>query len=245
MFCRKCGANIPDRSAFCPRCGETVDPADRVSKFSINFILDKIKSIPPKILKIGGGVIAGVLAIVIISSIASSVSNGSERCIKNSYKAFEKQSASKILKCVPKDCRNDIMDSYDLSKKELEEAVDDYLDDYWVNAYGSLIGSCPDDVDDSDDLEIKLEFRKTEELTRKKIKNVKKGIGDFDSKFDVSDFNTDKIEKGNSVKIRIRVEEDGDKVDSATRNNVTFKYKGRWYSYDIVYFVMCAAYYES
>ena len=75
MFCRKCGANIPDRSAFCPRCGETVDPADRVSKFSINFILDKIKSIPPKMLKIGGGVIAGVLAIVIISSIASSISN--------------------------------------------------------------------------------------------------------------------------------------------------------------------------
>ena len=68
-------------------------------------------------LKIGGGVIAGVLAIVIISSIASSISNGSERCIKNGYKAFEKQNASKIIKCIPKDCRNDIMDSYDLSKK--------------------------------------------------------------------------------------------------------------------------------
>ena len=65
------------------------------------------------------------------------------------------------------------------------------------------------------------------------------------SDYDVSDFDTDKIETGDNVKIRIRVEEDGDKVDSATRNNITFKYKGRWYSYDMVYFVMCAAYYES
>ena len=123
--------------------------------------------------------------------------------------------------------------------------MDDYLDDYWESAYGSLISSCPDDVDDSDKLKIKLEFRKTEELTRKKIKNLKRGIEDFDSRFDVSDFDTDKIETGDNVKIRIRVEEDGDKVDSATRNNITFKYKGRWYSYDMVYFVMCAAYYES
>lgn len=32
MFCRKCGKEIPEDSAFCPKCGASVDPENRISE---------------------------------------------------------------------------------------------------------------------------------------------------------------------------------------------------------------------
>ena len=40
MFCPKCGASIPDDSAYCPNCGRHVkDAFDSIRKYSPNLLV--------------------------------------------------------------------------------------------------------------------------------------------------------------------------------------------------------------
>ena len=75
-----------------------------------------------------------------------------------------------MLDLVPKKHQKALMKEYDLSKKELKEAVQDYLNDNldeWEAFYG-------------DNVKVKLKFKNKEKASRDDIKTANKALKDAD-----------------------------------------------------------------
>lgn len=145
MNCSKCGTPLNEGAAFCPNCGEKVaaptpnptpapTPVDAAASAQTAGTAptpeaNPIPTVNPdptatapapqkKQLLIAGGAIlvALVIVIVLISCIFGGTS--AKGAIKNYYNAVENANASKIIKCVPKDILNAMMDEEDMSKKK-------------------------------------------------------------------------------------------------------------------------------
>ena len=162
-----------------------------------------------------------VVVIVLISCIFGGTS--AKGAIKNYYNAVENANASKIIKCVPKDILNAMMDEEDMSKKEVKEAVQDYIDDMY---------------DDHEFDYIKVTFKDKENLDKDDIDDDL----DFESMFDDSD-DFKKIKKAVKYDVKIKVStDDGDNVDTTTEEHYVYKYGNSWYIADAVSFVALAIY---
>lgn len=240
MKCQKCGAEMENGAAFCPNCGTAVsgsapaEPQPNPSAAGAAAGADAgttAGSVPPvmptvnpsavssqnpqkqKQLIIAAGcvVVAVVLLIILIASTRTSAKDA----VKDYYKAIEKQSASKMLKCIPKDYLKELMDEYDMSKKEVKEAVADVLEE------------------EDEDFDIKLTFKDKEKLDEDddEIEELN------DYYFDDGDFK--EVKKGVKFEVKVKVTEDGDS-DSETDDHIAYKYGGSWYCEEALYFVASA-----
>lgn len=250
MNCSKCGTPLNEGAAFCPNCGEKVaapTPNPTPAPTSVDAAAsaqtagtaptpeaNPIPTVNPdptatapapqkKQLLIAGGAIlvALVIVIVLISCIFGGTS--AKGAIKNYYNAVENANASKIIKCVPKDILKAMMDEEDMSKKEVKEAVQDYIDDMY---------------DDHEFDYIKVTFKDKEKLDKDDIDDDL----DFESMFD-DDNDFKKIKKAVKYDVKIKVStDDGDNVDTTTEEHYVYKYGNSWYIADAVSFVALAIY---
>lgn len=174
------------------------------------------------------GMIAAIVAAVIVVVLLASLlfSRSPKDCIKDFYKAEQKASASQMLNLVPKKYQKYLMDEYDLSKKELKEAVKDYLDDNldsWEDDYG-------------DGIKIKVEFKDKDKVSKGDIKDMNETFDDEDIKL--------KVKKGYEYEIKVKIKGDDDD-DSSKTTSYAVKIGGKWYSSDAIATVTYAAAYAS
>lgn len=173
-----------------------------------------------KIGKIAGVVVIALLVVLVLSQIFS---RSPKDCVKDFYKAAQKTSASDMLDLVPKKYQKELMKEYDLSKKELEEAVQDYLNDNldeWEAFYG-------------DNVKIKIKFKDKEKANKKEIKSAYKdleNIGGVDLK----------VKKGYAYKVNLTFT--GDDSNESTNDNISVvKVSGKWYCLTAITVVTVAA----
>lgn len=172
-----------------------------------------------KIGKIAGVVVIALLVVLVLSQIFS---RSPKDCVKDFYKAEQKTSASDMLDLVPKKHQKALMKEYDLSKKELKETVQDYLNDNldeWEAFYG-------------DNVKVKLKFKNKEKASRDDIKTANKALKDADVNL--------KVKKSYTYRINLTFTGD-DSNESTSDIAYAIKIGGKWYSSEAINFVTIAA----
>lgn len=219
MNCKKCGASYENGTAFCPNCGAPVDdvtPSAETNPTATDAIAaaNTNASTNKKQLLIAGVCILAALIILIVL-FSTLFGNSAKSVTKKYYKALEKSSASKLLDTVPDDYLKEIRKENDLSKKELKEKVQEYLDEN-------------DDYDD-----ISVTFKGSEKMSSKEISEE---LSD--------DFAGSKVKKAIEYDLKVKYTTDkGDNVSTEEEEFIVFKYKGDWYSLDAMFIVTWAAYF--
>ncbi|MCC8112284.1 MAG: zinc ribbon domain-containing protein [Ruminococcus sp.] len=232
MFCKNCGNEITN-GTFCPKCG--TDNSSGTSTFGGTTTpygtpvtpvpTPKKKNNLTMLISLVAILVVVVLLICLVGNALRQGNGSAKSAVKQYYKAFEKQSASKLLDCVPNDILSDIKDEYDLSNGELKDAVEDYLDDYY------------DDID-----KIKIDITKVKKYGDSKLDDFIEEIDEDDGDaFDYDKFEPDKIKAASTVKYDYEVYTD-DEDDDGEGSEIAFKYGGRWYCYSAVSDVLVAAY---
>ena len=247
MFCKKCGTEIKN-GTFCPSCGTNNAPAGGVPPMpNVNPVngASNPSGVPfvnpisgnnggaVQFLAIGAGVVALVIIIVLLASLGGRGSNSPKGAIKAYYKAFEKQSASAMLDCVPADLQKDILEEYDISKKDLKQALDDMYSDM-------------NDIYDEDIDKVELAIKKVKDQSKGDTEDFADDVNDtvklYNKKL-MDRFDEKKIKKTAAIKIKVRFEDkDGDKLDTLSNDeSIVYKYKGKWYSESAILNVLDAA----
>lgn len=254
MFCKKCGTEIKN-GTFCPSCGTNNAPAGGVSPMPnanpvngapkpsgvpfVNPIAGNNgggavqKNQKNLFLAIGAGVVALVIIVVLLLSLGGRGSNSPKGAVKAYYKAVEKHSASAMLDCIPADLQKDILDTYNISKKDLKQAIDDGFSDM-------------DDGYDEDVAKVELDIKKIKDQSKGDTEDFADDLNDIVKYYDrklMDKFDDKKIKKSAQAKVKVRFEDkDGDKLDSFENSEViAFKYKGKWYVAQAVVTVLGAA----
>lgn len=177
-FCKNCGAKLNPQDEFCPNCG-TKNETPQQPQQPDGMGADAVTAVPggkkpflgmnTKGLLIAAGCIV-VTAVLVIVLLCSFFGSSSKSVVKDYYKAIENCDAKDLMATVPKDYLKELMDDNDLSRKELTNDVQDYLDKYY------------DEYDD-----IKVTFEDKEKLDK----------NDFADYFDFEDASDLEVKKDN------------------------------------------------
>lgn len=213
-FCKNCGTKLNPQDEFCPNCGtknETPQQPQQPQQPD-GMGADAVTAVPggkkpflgmnTKGLLIAAGCIV-VTAVLVIVLLCSFFGSSSKSVVKDYYKAIENCDAK------------DLMDDNDLSRKELTNDVQDYLDKYY------------DEYDD-----IKVTFEDKEKLDK----------NDFADYFDFEDASDLEVKKGVKYELKVRYRSD-EKKDNESEDFIVFQYKGKWYSMDAMFLVAMATYF--
>ncbi|MFQ7751103.1 zinc ribbon domain-containing protein [Ruminococcus sp.] len=210
-FCKNCGAKLNPQDEFCPNCG-TKNETPQQPQQPDGMGADAVTAVPggkkpflgmnTKGLLIAAGCIV-VTAVLVIVLLCSFFGSSSKSVVKDYYKAIENCDAK------------DLMDDNDLSRKELTNDVQDYLDKYY------------DEYDD-----IKVTFEDKEKLDK----------NDFADYFDFEDASDLEVKKGVKYELKVRYRSD-EKKDNESEDFIVFQYKGKWYSMDAMFLVAMATYF--
>lgn len=221
-FCKNCGAKLNPQDEFCPNCGtkneESQQPQQPDSMGAATAAVPGGKKpflgMNTKGLLIAAGCIV-VTAVLVIVLLCSFFGSSSKSVVKDYYKAIENCDAKDLMATVPKDYLKELMDDNDLSRKELTNDVQDYLDKYY------------DEYDD-----IKVTFEDKEKLDK----------NDFADYFDFEDASDLEVKKGVKYELKVRYRSD-EKKDNESEDFIVFQYKGKWYSMDAMFLVAMATYF--
>lgn len=251
MFCKKCGTEIKN-GTFCPSCGTNNAPAGGVPPMPnanpvngapkpsgvpfVNPIAGNNgggavqKNQKNLFLAIGAGVVALVIIVVLLLSLGGRGNNSPKGAVKAYYKAVEKHSASAMLDCIPADLQKDILDTYNISKKDLKQAIDDLYSDM-------------DDSYDEDVAKVELDIKKIKDQSKGDTEDYADDLNDDIKSYNrklMDRFDEKKIKKTASIKAKMRFEDkDGDKLNTLTNDDcIVYKYKGKWYPENAVYAVL-------
>lgn len=210
-FCKNCGTKLNPQDEFCPNCG-TKNETPQQPQQPDGMGADAVTAVPggkkpflgmnTKGLLIAAGCIV-VTAVLVIVLLCSFFGSSSKSVVKDYYKAIENCDAK------------DLMDDNDLSRKELTNDVQDYLDKYY------------DEYDD-----IKVTFEDKEKLDK----------NDFADYFDFEDASDLEVKKGVKYELKVRYRSD-EKKDNESEDFIVFQYKGKWYSMDAMFLVAMATYF--
>lgn len=192
-FCTKCGATLEDNAAFCTLCGEKFDTAAEAApaanngeetildKFKANANAEGIKKLKenPNFAKFVGIGAAALALIIIIAILSSILGSGYKKPVKNLFKGLEDGDAKSLMKAMHEIQIDNMKDASDMTKKELEDELDDMLEeihDLMEDEYGKkfkisykIVDEDKLDKDDLKDLEDELE----DDWDEKKLKVTK------------------------------------------------------------------------
>ncbi len=185
-FCKNCGTKLNPQDEFCPNCG-TKNETPQQPQQPDGMGADAVTAVPggkkpflgmnTKGLLIAAGCIV-VTAVLVIVLLCSFFGSSSKSVVKDYYKAIENCDAKDLMATVPKDYLKELMDDNDLSRKELTNDVQDYLDKYY------------DDI--------KVTFEDKEKLDK----------NDFADYFDFEDASDLEVKKGVKYELKVRYRSD-------------------------------------
>lgn len=218
-FCKNCGTKLNPQDEFCPNCG-TKNETPQQPQQPDGMGADAVTAVPggkkPFLgMNTKGLLIAAGCIVVVIVLLCSFFGSSSKSVVKDYYKAIENCDAKDLMATVPKDYLKELMDDNDLSRKELTNDVQDYLDKYY------------DEYDD-----IKVTFEDKEKLDK----------NDFADYFDFEDASDLEVKKGVKYELKVRYRSD-EKKDNESEDFIVFQYKGKWYSMDAMFLVAMATYF--
>lgn len=218
-FCKNCGTKLNPQDEFCPNCGtknETPQQPQQPQQPD-GMGADAVTAVPGH--EHQGTAHCGRLyrgdSRLVIVLLCSFFGSSSKSVVKDYYKAIENCDAKDLMATVPKDYLKELMDDNDLSRKELTNDVQDYLDKYY------------DEYDD-----IKVTFEDKEKLDK----------NDFADYFDFEDASDLEVKKGVKYELKVRYRSD-EKKDNESEDFIVFQYKGKWYSMDAMFLVAMATYF--
>ncbi len=236
MFCQRCGGKLKPTDQFCPTCGAKNEQAQTAAGYGIpnpgaapGFSPEQsgagFTAVPTgekksflgmstkgTIIAIVCAVVTIVLAVVLLGSLFG---HGNPKSIvKSYYSAVEDCDAKEILELVPKQYVKYVLDEGDMSKKELTENIQEYLDNYYS------------DYDD-----IKVSVSKQEKLDKE----------DFAEYLDFEDDDKLEIKKAYQFDLKVRYTSDDEK-STEEEQFIVVEYKGHWYSVDAMFLIAMAVY---
>ncbi len=227
MFCKKCGSQIPDNSAFCPECGAAVSAAQAEQPSNAPMAPAAKPAMDKKrltgIIAVGA---AALVVIIILVAILAGGGKGWEKVLKKEMKCARTGDSEPLAELIPDKMYEAIADHYDVDAEDLKEYfIDEYLSD------GSML--------DDDYTFLKYEVTKEKDCSSSDLKDIKEYLKDrgISSKDDVKE----------AVVVKVKIyfkDEDGDRDD--IKGEFTFvKIDGKWYDYELIESVCYAAYYMS
>ena len=227
MFCKKCGSQIPDNSAFCPECGAAVSAAQAEQPSNAPMAPAAKPAMDKKrltgIIAVGA---AALVVIIILVAILAGGGKGWEKVLKKEMNCARTGDSEPLAELIPDKMYEAIADYYDVDAEDLKEYfIDEYLSD------GSMLGD--------DYTFLKYEVTKEKDCSSSDLKDIKEYLKErgISSKDDVKE----------AVVVKVKIyfkDEDGDRDD--IKGEFTFvKIDGKWYDYELIESVCYAAYYMS
>ena len=224
MFCKKCGSQIPDNSAFCPECGAAVSAAQAEQPSNAPMAPAAKPAMDKKrltgIIAVGA---AALVVIIILVAILAGGGKGWEKVLKKEMKCARTGDSEPLAELIPDKMYEAIADHYDVDAEDLKEYfIDEYLSD------GSML--------DDDYTFLKYEVTKEKDCSSSDLKDIKEYLKErgISSKDDVKE----------AVVVKVKIyfkDEDGDRDD--IKGEFTFvKIEGKWYDYEMIESVCYAAY---
>ena len=223
MFCKKCGSQIPDNSAFCPECGAAVSAAQAEPKAAeqpsnapeapaAKPAMNKHRLIG--IIAVGA---AALVVIIILVAILAGGGKGWEKVLKKEMNCARTGDSEPLAELIPDKMYEAIADYYDVDAEELKE--------YFMDL----------EIFDDDDTLVKYEIIEENECSSSDLKSIKEYLKErgISSKNDVKE----------AVEVNVKCyfkDGDGDRFD--TEDEFGFvKINGEWYHYGMIVLVCQAA----
>lgn len=223
MFCKKCGSQIPDNSAFCPECGAAVSaaqaepeaaeqPSNAPEAPAAKPAMNKHRLIG--IIAVGA---AALGVIIIFVAILAGGGKGWEKVLKKEMKCIMTGDSESLAELIPDKMYEAIADYYDVDAEELKE--------YFMDL----------EIFDDDDTLVKYEIIEENECSSSDLKSIKEYLKErgISSKNDVKE----------AVEVNVKCyfkDGDGDRFD--TEDEFGFvKINGEWYHYGMIVLVCQAA----
>ena len=223
MFCKKCGSQIPDNSAFCPECGAAVSAAQAEPKAAEQpSNAPEARAAKPAMNKhrLIGIIAVGAAALgVIIIFVAILAGGGKDwkKVLKKEMKCIMTGDSESLAELIPDKMYEAIADYYDVDAEELKE--------YFMDL----------EIFDDDDTLVKYEIIEENECSSSDLKSIKEYLKErgISSKNDVKE----------AVEVNVKCyfkDGDGDRFD--TEGEFGFvKINGEWYHYGMIVLVCQAA----
>ena len=223
MFCKKCGSQIPDNSAFCPECGAAVSAAQAEPKAAEQpSNAPEAPAAKPAMNKhrLIGIIAFGAAALgVIIIFVAILAGGGKDwkKVLKKEMKCIMTGDSESLAELIPDKMYEAIADYYDVDAEELKE--------YFMDL----------EIFDDDDTLVKYEIIEENECSSSDLKSIKEYLKErgISSKNDVKE----------AVEVNVKCyfkDGDGDRFD--TEDEFGFvNINGEWYHYGMIVLVCQAA----
>ena len=223
MFCKKCGSQIPDNSAFCPECGAAVSAAQAEPKAAEQpSNAPEAPAAKPAMNKhrLIGIIAFGAAALgVIIIFVAILAGGGKDwkKVLKKEMNCARTGDSEPLAELIPDKMYEAIADHYDVDAEELKE--------YFMDL----------EIFDDDDTLVKYEIIEENECSSSDLKSIKEYLKErgISSKDDVKE----------AVEVNVKCyfkDGDGDRFD--TEDEFGFvKINGEWYHYGMIVLVCQAA----
>lgn len=223
MFCKKCGSQISDNSAFCPECGAAVSaaqaepeaaeqPSNAPEAPAAKPAMNKHRLIG--IIAVGA---AALGVIIIFVAILAGGGKDWKKVLKKEMKCIMTGDSESLAELIPDKMYEAIADYYDVDAEELKE--------YFMDL----------EIFDDDDTLVKYEIIEENECSSSDLKSIKEYLKErgISSKNDVKE----------AVEVNVKCyfkDGDGDRFD--TEDEFGFvKINGEWYHYGMIVLVCQAA----
>lgn len=231
MFCKKCGKEFK-RGVYCPMCGTDNTPSQMNYKPAsppvsemyqyqvqsngfVKLIREKKWLIPA----IAGGafLFIAVIVMLIIFIFSGNGSGNAEKAVEDYYAAYQNRDAADLMKCIPDDLLDDIIEKKRVSKDEIEDELENMIEE-----------RMDDNPEKSVDT-IYIKFLDAEDGNSSKLKNFRNNVGDRYEDV-MSEFDQENIDKLVEVELKVRYEaSDGEKISNFKEEANVYKYDGDWY----------------
>lgn len=209
-FCGKCGAELPDEAMFCNVCGEnfTVTPEEPVAVNGGNALVNKVMEYKKYFVPGAIALVAIILVIVLISSLAGSgykraAKNYINGTLKGKYSAYEKMYPKEVWDYMEENVSEDILD-----EDYFEDNYEDMID-YLEEEYGK-------------DIKISYKITDKDKLDEDDLKDLR------DSLKDTYDMAKKDVTAAYELELEVTVKGDDDE-DTNDMDIVVYKYDGKWY----------------
>lgn len=126
MFCKKCGSQIPDNSAFCPECGAAVNSGESSGK------PDSTASVKTGKNKFVGLIASCVAAAAVIIVVICVFSGGGWKKTANKFiHAIEHGDVDEFISLINEDVVDSVIENYyDSSKSYFRRYISDFVDSF-------------------------------------------------------------------------------------------------------------------